>query len=90
MGHFMRDDGVPEFAKAELLDKNRKTFGYYRAMTPVIQTVDVDLIKSCFQTHFSAFPDRNPGKDQIEPNQNIFVCKKDDVIFLTELTKKCG
>ena len=35
-GHYVSDNGYPEFAKAQLLDQDRKTVGYYRVTSPVV------------------------------------------------------
>lgn len=44
-GHYAADNGLPDFGKEELIDKNRKTVAYYRLADPIIFTIDVDLIK---------------------------------------------
>ena len=48
-------------AEDELLKKNRHTVGFYRATTPTILTVDEELIRLVFATHFGSFPTRVPG-----------------------------
>ena len=58
---YLSGEGVKEFAYEELVKKNRKTIGFYRLTTPVIFTVDPDLIKLIFTTHFGSFPHRNPA-----------------------------
>ena len=43
------------------MKKNRQTVGFYRATTPTILTVDEELIRLTFATHFGSFPTRVPG-----------------------------
>ena len=43
------------------MKKNRHTVGFYRATTPTILTVDEELIRLTFATHFGSFPTRVPG-----------------------------
>ena len=43
------------------MKKNRHTVGFYRATTPTILTVDEELIRLVFATHFGSFPTRVPG-----------------------------
>ena len=49
-----------EWAENELLKKNRRTVGFYRGTTPTILTVDDELIRLVFTTHFGSFPSRVP------------------------------
>ena len=49
-----------EWAEDELLKKNRWTVGFYRGTTPTILTVDEELIRLVFTTHFGSFPSRVP------------------------------
>ena len=44
-GHYAADDAYPEFGEKELIAKNRKTVAYYRIFTPIIYTIDTELIK---------------------------------------------
>ena len=44
-GHYVGDNGYPDFAKKELTDKNRKTIAFYRLGDPIICTIDDELIK---------------------------------------------
>merc|ERR1711935_826954 len=64
-GHYVSDNGYPEFAKAQLLDQDRKTVGYYRVTSPVVMTVDSGLITKLFNTHFHLFNSRNPAMGEI-------------------------
>ena len=64
-GHYVSDNGYPEFAKAQLLDQDRKTVGYYRVTSPVVMTVDTGLITKLFNTHFHLFNSRNPAMGEI-------------------------
>ncbi|CAG5105567.1 Oidioi.mRNA.OKI2018_I69.chr1.g2244.t1.cds [Oikopleura dioica] len=59
-GHYAVDNGFNELADKELKDKNRKTVGYYRLTSPVIFTVDHELINAVFTTHFGSFSARQP------------------------------
>ena len=45
--HYMSEDGYVQFAKKHLVDKNEKSVGFYRLTSPVIMTIDVDIIKDC-------------------------------------------
>ena len=58
-GHYVNENAYPAFAKRELLDKDRKTVGLYRVMSPIIMTVDTELIQKVFTTYFHQFPSRN-------------------------------
>jgi len=58
MGHYTYPNGFVEFADAELRDKNRKTIAYYLGISPVIWTVDTDVINEVFVKHFSSFTSR--------------------------------
>ena len=42
------------------MKKNRLTAGFYRGTTPSILTVDAELIRLIWTTHFSSFPKRVP------------------------------
>ena len=42
------------------MKKNRQTVGFYRGTTPTILTVDEELIRLTFATHFASFPTRSP------------------------------
>merc|ERR1711892_330803 len=64
-GHYVSDNGYPEFAKAQLLDQDRKTVGYYRVTSPGVMTVDTGLIAKLFNTHFHLFNSRNPAMGEI-------------------------
>ena len=64
-GQYLTGEGVKEFAHNELLKKNRRTIGFYRLTTPVIFTIDPELIKLIFTTHFGSFPHRNPASGSI-------------------------
>ena len=64
-GHYVADNGYPEFAKAQLLDQDRKTVGYYRAISPVVMTIDTQLIGKLFNSHFHLFNSRNPAVGEI-------------------------
>ena len=64
-GHYVKENGYPEFAKKELLDKDRKTIGLYRATSPVIVTVDIDLIQKITISHFHQFNSHNPAQGAI-------------------------
>jgi len=64
-GQYLTGEGVKNFAYDELLNKNRRTIGFYRLTTPVIFTVDTELIKLIFTTHFASFPHRNPASGSI-------------------------
>jgi len=59
-GHYATDNGFNELADRELKDKNRKTVGYYRLTSPVVLTIDTELINAVFTTHFSSFSARQP------------------------------
>lgn len=59
-GHYAADGAFPEFTQKELMDKNRKTVAYYRLLDPIILTIDTELIKQVFTTHFGSFPHRMP------------------------------
>ena len=59
-GHYAVENGFNELADKELKDKNRKTVGYYRLTSPVIFTVDHELINAVFTTHFGSFSARQP------------------------------
>ena len=43
--HYTIDNGQPKFGQQELLDKNRKSVAFYRMFSPIVATVDEDLIK---------------------------------------------
>ena len=59
-------EGVKDFANEELVKKKRRTVAFYRLTTPVYMTIDPELIKAVFTTHFGSFPHRNPaGKGSI-------------------------
>jgi len=60
-GQYMAEDGYINWAKEELLEKNRKSVAFYRGTTPIILTVDPDLIQSVFSSNFHAFPTRWPS-----------------------------
>ena len=45
MKHYLSNNAYPEFAKKELLEKDRKTIGLYRVTTPIIVSVDTLLIQ---------------------------------------------
>ena len=45
MKHYLSNNAYPEFAKKELLEKDRKTIGLYRVTTPIIISVDTLLIQ---------------------------------------------
>ena len=51
-GHYVADGALPQFAKKELTEKNRKTIAYYRFIDPIIFTIDKALIKVCFSYYF--------------------------------------
>ena len=48
-----------------MINKNRQTVGFYRGATPTILTVDPELIRLIFSTHFGSFPIRVPVGDSI-------------------------
>ena len=54
-------EGVKDFANEELVKKKRRTVAFYRLTTPVYMTIDPELIKAVFTTHFGSFPHRNPA-----------------------------
>jgi len=79
-GHYAVDNGFNELADKELKDKNRKTVGYYRLTSPVVLTIDTELINAVFTTHFSSFSARQPemgsfgvGKDMMH-TLDILTC----------------
>ena len=47
-------------AEEEILKKNRTSIGFYRGTTPTILTIDQELIRLSFATHFGSFPLRVP------------------------------
>lgn len=59
-GHYARENGLVELADEELRAKNRKTVGFYRLLSPVVLSVDVDLLTPIFTTHFGSFTNRQP------------------------------
>lgn len=61
MSQYFGTDTYVQWAEEELLKKNRHTVGFYRATTPTILTVDEELIRLTFATHFGSFPTRVPG-----------------------------
>ena len=65
MTQYFGTDTYPKWAKEELVDKGRQTVGFYRGATPTILTVDPELIRETFATHFGSFPIRVPVGDSI-------------------------
>jgi cytochrome P450 len=59
-GHYARENGLVELADEELRKKNRKTVGFYRILSPVVFTIDVDLLTPIMTTHFGSFTNRQP------------------------------
>jgi cytochrome P450 len=59
-GHYLRANGIVELADEELRKKNRKTVGFYRLLSPVVLTIDLDVLTPIFTTHFSSFTNRMP------------------------------
>jgi hypothetical protein len=43
--HYSKEDGLKNFGKAELADKNLKTIAFYRFTSPIVLTIDPELIK---------------------------------------------
>ena len=44
---YMSDNGIVEFAAKHIEEKKQKSVGFYRLTTPVIMTIDIDIIKDC-------------------------------------------
>ena len=65
MTQYFGTDTYPKWAKEELVDKGRQTVGFYRGATPTILTVDPELIRETFATHFGSFPIRVPVGESI-------------------------
>ena len=66
MKQYFYGEGVKDFAIEELVKKKRRTIAFYRLTTPVYMTIDPELIKAVFTTHFASFPHRNPaGKGSV-------------------------
>ena len=65
MGQYFVTGRYAEWAKEELLDKDRRSVAFYRGTTPTILTVDPDLIQLIFASNFNAFPHRTPGGGSI-------------------------
>ena len=65
MGQYFVTGRYAEWAKEELLDKDRRSVAFYRGVTPTILTVDPDLIQLIFASNFNAFPHRTPGGGSI-------------------------
>ena len=59
-GHYARANGIVELADEELRKKNRKTIGFYRLLSPVVFTIDLDVLTPIFTTHFGSFTNRQP------------------------------
>jgi len=59
-GHYARANGIVELADEELRKKNRKTIGFYRLLSPVVFTIDLDVLIPIFTTHFGSFTNRQP------------------------------
>jgi hypothetical protein len=77
-GHYAVDNGFNELADRELKDKNRKTVGYYRLTSPVVLTIDTELINAVFTTHFSSFSARQPemGSFGVGKGKKVFFFRK--------------
>lgn len=63
-GHYAVDDGFPKFGKEQLIDKGRKTVAYYRLTDAIILSIDPEIIKLVFTTHFGSFYSRMPNEGQ--------------------------
>jgi len=58
--HYGSANGMKNFAQSELVDKGRKSVAYYRITSPVVLTIDKDIIQQIFTSQFSLFNTRMP------------------------------
>ena len=50
--HYGAENGMKNFAQSELVEKGRKSVAYYRITTPIVLTIDKEIIQVLFAVKF--------------------------------------